>query len=187
MNRLKKRLRSDQGRTPVIDSDTENFMLSAIEEKATYHGRRTEQTMFTHRRVKVRDLKNIANHNLASRGKTQIRSCTTAFNRARPHNLRSAQAKRHLGKGLFCTKQLPKTQTKMNENTHFQRAHKKNIMQMFFSIKTRTVKKYCGARSVDDKAYVRPGTGEGFRSTRNKRILTPAAEDKAKIASLRLA
>ena len=35
-------------------------------------------------------------------------------------------------------------------------------------------------RSIDDKAYLRPGTSEGFSSVRNGRILTPSAESKMK-------
>ena len=33
-------------------------------------------------------------------------------------------------------------------------------------------------RSIDDNAYLRPGTSEGFNSVRNGRILTPAASEK---------
>ena len=33
-------------------------------------------------------------------------------------------------------------------------------------------------RSIDDKAYLRPGTSEGFSSVRNGRILTPSSESK---------
>ena len=34
-------------------------------------------------------------------------------------------------------------------------------------------------RSIDDKAYLRPGTSEGFAKTRNSWILTLSAEQKA--------
>ena len=35
-------------------------------------------------------------------------------------------------------------------------------------------------RSIDDKAYLCPGTSEGFSNTRNQRILTPTDVDKAR-------
>ena len=72
-HRLKRRKTGKQGRPEIIDEEVEEFMLKAIEEKATYHGRRREATMFVNkRRVKVRDLKNIANVNLLQRGKKPI-------------------------------------------------------------------------------------------------------------------
>ena len=92
-NRLKRRKTGEQGRPELIDEEVEEFMLKAIEEKATYHGRRTEATMFVNnRRVKVWDLKNIANANLLKRGKKPIRSSVTAWNRSKPRNVRSIQA-----------------------------------------------------------------------------------------------
>jgi hypothetical protein len=33
-----------------------------------------------------------------------------------------------LGKGLFCCRKPPKTEKALNENTHYQRAHKKNVV-----------------------------------------------------------
>ena len=35
-------------------------------------------------------------------------------------------------------------------------------------------------RSTDDKAYLRPGTSEGFSNTRNQSILTPTDVNKAR-------
>ena len=156
-------------------------MLKAIEEKASYHGRRREATMFVNkRRVKVRDLKNIANVNLLQRGKKPIRSSITAWNRSRPKIVRSTQAKRHRGKMLFCTRKPPKTEDNSNESTHYQRARKKNVVRRLFSRKVGDERKYCFARSIDDKAYVRPGTTEGFEKTRNKRILTPSTNERSR-------
>ena len=154
-------------------------MLKAIEDKATYHGRRKETTMFINkRRVKVRDLKNIVNWNLTERGKKPIKSAITACIQSRPKNKRSTQAKRQRGKMLFCTRKPPKTEDSLNESTHYQRAHKKNVIGRVFSTVVNENRKYCLARSIDDKAYIRPGTSEGFEKIRNKRILVPVAEDK---------
>ena len=115
--------------------------------------------------VKVRDLKNIANANLLKRGKKPIRSSVTAWNRSKPRNIRSIQAKRHKGKMLFCTRKPPKTEDNSNESTHDQRAHKKNVVRKLFSKNVGDERKYSFARSIDDKAYVRPGTSESFEKT----------------------
>ena len=53
-------------------------------------------------------------------------------------------------------------------------------MRRFFSRKVGDERKFCFARSTDDKAYVRPGTSEDFEKTRNKRILTPSANERAR-------
>ena len=179
-HRFKKRKLGNQGRPEAIDEEVEEFILKAIEDKATYHGRRKETTMFTNRRVKVRDLKNIANENLFKRGLKPVKSYVTVYNRSRPRNKRSLQAKRHKGKMLFCTRKPPKTEDNSNESTHYQRAHKKNVVKQFFSERSANETKFSFARSIDDKAYVRPGTSEGFEKTRNKRILTPSAEEKSR-------
>lgn len=102
------------------------------------------------------------------------------YNRARPRNKRSVQAKRHTGKGLFCWKKPPKGEEKSNENTHYQRAHVKNIKKRFWDAKNAESTKFCFMRSMDDKAYLRPGTSEGFEKARNLRILTLTDEEKAR-------
>ena len=107
--------------------DDEDFIAKAIEDKTSYHGRRHDTVLYTGQRVKKKNLFTIANYRLAQRGKKLIRSATTVCNRARPRNKRSVQAKRHTVKGLFCWKKPPKGVEKSNENTHYQRAHVKNI------------------------------------------------------------
>ena len=92
----------------MIDSDTEEQIAKAIEDKATYHGRRHNTTMYTNRRVKVADLPLIANHFLSQKGKRLVRSKTTVWNRSEPRRKNSRQAKLHLGKGYFCTRNPPK-------------------------------------------------------------------------------
>lgn len=180
LNHVGKRKLGDQGRKPLIDSDTEEQIAKAIEDKATYHGRRHNTTMYTNRRVKVADLPGIANHFLALKGKPLVRSKTTVWNWSEPRRKNSIQAKFHLGKGLFCTKKPPKTEASENESTHHQRAHVNNVKMYFFSRKTEDHKKYCLCRSIDDKAYIRPGTGEGMNHARNQRILTLSADERAR-------
>ena len=97
------------------------------------------------------------------------------YNRGKPRSKRSVQAKKHRGKGLFCTKEPPKAEDVDNENTHYQRTHVKNVKCAFFGKEAKDVSHLCFMRSTDDKAYLRLGTLEGFFNARNQRILTPKA------------
>ena len=103
-----------------------------------------------------------------------LKSASTVWDRSRPRNIRSIQSKKHLGKGLFCTSKLPKAEDKDNESTHYQRAHVKNIKLSLF--KDDESAKYSLLHSMDDKAYVRPGTSEGCEKTRRVKILNLANE-----------
>ena len=178
--RVKKRAKTTQDNKTLIDSEDEEFIAKSIEDKATYHGRRHDLVMYTNRRVKKRDLLNIANYRLASKNKKLIESATTVYNRCKPKSSRSVQAKRHKGKGLFCTKKPPKAEDIDNENTHYQRAHVKNIKSAFFGKDVAANSHLCFMRCIDDKAYLRPGTSEGFQNTRNQKILTLTDVAKAK-------
>ena len=107
-NRVKRRKISSQGRPSLLDSEDEEFVAKC---------------MYTNKRVKKSDLLDIANYKLLQRGKQAIRSGNTVYNPSRPRNIRSLQARRHCGKGLFCFKKPPKAEDNDNENTHFQRGH----------------------------------------------------------------
>ena len=159
--------------------------------------------MYTNRRVKARDCLNIVNYNLEKRGKKPVKSYNTVYNRSRPKNTRSIQAKKHRGKGLFCFKKPPKAEDKNNENTKYQRGHVKNIKYAFFAKKRSTEvgadpgdkgasiqyftnknQQYAAddlsiLYSADDKNYLRPGTSEGLSKTRNEKIITLTDVDKA--------
>ena len=74
----------------------------------------------------------------------------------------------------------PKAEDVNNENTHYQQAHVKNIKMEFFSKAKEVTRRFCFMQSVDDKAYLRPGTSEGFQHTRNQRILTSSDAQKAR-------
>ena len=175
-NRLTRRVKST-GRPIIVDEEVEYFVLKCISEKSISHGRRHDTVLYSSRRVKVKDLLGIANFKLREKGK-EIRSATTVWNLSKPKNSRSRQAKLHRGSGLFCTRALYKADDKHNENTHHRRAFKKNVRDFFFSSITESERKFCLMRSIDDKAYLRPGTSEGFNSVRSKRILTPTAKDQ---------
>lgn len=112
-NRIKRR-KLGQGAYRKVDSDDEEFLVKCIEDKATSHGRRHDSVLYLNHRVKAKDLKNTVNHFKEKHGKKLIRSNTTIYNRSRPRNKRSIQAKRHIGKGLFCAKKPSKTEHKSN-------------------------------------------------------------------------
>ena len=63
---------------------------------------------------------------------------------------------------LFCTRKPPKTEDRLDESTHYQGLIRRMSLEGFFSTVVDENKKYCLARSIDDKAYIRPGTSEGF-------------------------
>ena len=179
-HRLKRRKLTSQGAPQLIDTDDEEFIAKCIEDKATYHGRRHNLVMYTNRRVKNQDLKAIANFHLQSRKKKLIKSSTTAYNRCKPKNIRSKQAKQHVGKGLFCCKKPPKAEDCDNENTHYQRAHVKNVKFAFFGKNSDANHDFCFMESTDDKAYIRPGTSEGFSNARSGKIFTLTDEERAR-------
>ena len=70
----RRRCGENVGRPSMLDSDDETFVSKAIEEKATYHGRRHNPIMHTKKWVKVKDLVKIENHRLKQKGKKLIRS-----------------------------------------------------------------------------------------------------------------
>ena len=80
----------------------------------------------------------------------------------------------------MCFKKPPKAEDNENENTHYQRAHVKNIKIAMFSEEAGDAKSFSLLYSVDDKACLRPCTSEGFSSARNQKILTVSDADKAR-------
>lgn len=60
-NRLKRRKLSSQGPKLRLDGDDEDFIAKAIEDKASYHGRRHDTVLYTSQRVKKKNLLTIAN------------------------------------------------------------------------------------------------------------------------------
>ncbi len=179
-NRLGLRMLGNQGRPEMLDAEIEEAILKSVEDVASYHGRRHEATQYLNHRVKGRDLLYTANALLAEKGKSPIQSHITVWNRSRPRRKNTIQAKQHIGLGLWCTKKPPKAEENENELTHHQRAHINNVKMYFFSEKAGNMQKYVTMRSIDDKAYIRPGTGEAMDKSRNQRILTPVAEERAK-------
>ena len=165
------------GRKRELDSDDEEWLLKCIEDKATIHRRRHESVLYTHHRVKTRDLLNIANYRRYKQGKRLLRSVSSVATRARPTNKRSQQAKRHIGKGLWCSKKPPKMEDHGNECTHHQRKQVKLAKEIFFSA-TNEDASLC--ISMDDKAYLRPEISEGAKGARQQTILQPSDKTLAR-------
>ena len=65
---LKRRKTGQQGAPRKLDDEDEDFLEKCVEDKSTYHGRCQNLVMYTNRRVKSRDLLNIANHRLQKAG-----------------------------------------------------------------------------------------------------------------------
>ena len=154
--------------------------MNCIESKTAAHGRRQDQVMCIGRRVKKRDFLQLVNYYRLQRNKKPIKSATTVCNRGRPQNKGSIQAKRHLGMGLFCTKKPPKAEANDNELTHYQRAHKKNVVHHFYAMERKEGDAFVCEMSIDDKAYLCPATSTGMRGAKNQKIFQTCDEIKAR-------
>jgi hypothetical protein len=56
----------------------------------------------------------------------------------------------------------------------------KNVKFSFFGKESEQTSNLCFMRSIDDKAYLRLGTSEGFSNSRNQKILTVTDVEKAR-------
>ena len=156
-NRVKRR-RLGAGRPRAMGEEEEDYMARCIAEKSTAHGGRHNTTMYLNHRVKKRHFLSIVNYSLLQKGKKMKRSPTTVYNHSKPNNVRSKAAKQHLGKWLVCCKKPPKTEDDSVETTHHQRAHVRNA-KMELALQSPESSLVC---SMDDKAYLRPGTDGMF-------------------------
>jgi hypothetical protein len=86
----------------------------------------------------------------------------SSYNRSRPKNKRSFQAKKHLGLGLFCCKKPPKAEDNSGILT------KKNIIRSLNAAPLDP--NFTLYRSYGDKAYLCPGTGTGMMSARSQKV-----------------
>ena len=98
-NRYKDR-KIGAGAPSLLDSEDEEFIAKAIEDKSSAHGRRHDTTLYLHHRIKSRDLLTLANYNLAKRGKRLIKSSQTVYLRARPRKVNTIEGRRHTGKNI---------------------------------------------------------------------------------------
>lgn len=176
-NRIKRRKLGAQ-RPKEMDEDEEQYLLKAIDEMSTTHGRRHDTVLYLHHRVKSRDMLRIVNHRREMKGKRPLKAVSTVLARGKPKRISSIQSKRHLGQSLFCCKKPPKTEDSETELTHHQRAHVKNAVEHFcYDLDDR---KHTVIKSMDDKAYVRPGTSVGFRDVKKSGIFQPSDPQAAR-------
>ena len=170
INRCKKNIIKDRrlgsGQKPGMDEIDEQFLVQSITKKATAHGRRHDSVMYLNHRVKKSDFLRIVNYSRLQRALQPMRSVTAVYNRLRPKNERSVQAKRHCGLGLFCCKKPPKAEDNSGILTHYCRAQKKNIRYLCDHFPNKNSTLY---RSFDDKAYLCPGTSTGMRNARSQK------------------
>ena len=180
LNRTRKNLIKDRrlklrrlgsGRSTAMDEEDEKMLVDCIMDKGTAHGRRQDSVLYLNHRVKKKDFRNIVNISRRQRGLPLIRSATTPYNRSRPKNKRSLQAKKHLGMGLFCCKKPPKVEDISGILTHYCRAHKENIIRSMNAAPLDL--KFTLYRSYDDKAYLCPGTSTGMMSARSQKVYQP--------------
>lgn len=156
-NRVKKR-KLGAGPNDKIDEEDEEFLLNCIESKATAHGRRHDSVLYLSHAVRKKDFKRLINHHRTSTGKAPIKSSTTVYNRAKPKNIRSLQAKRHRGKWLFACKKPTKSEERNKVHTKHQRAHvKRAVIHLCKSDKSLSL-----IHSMDDKAYLKPEASDGL-------------------------
>ncbi|CAG2187339.1 unnamed protein product [Mytilus edulis] len=151
-------LKLGAGPKEKIDEEDEDFLLNCIESKATAHGRRHDSVLYLNHSVRKRDFKNIVNHFRISKGKQTIKSSTTVYNRGRPKNTRTLQAKQHKGKWLFSSKKPTKSEEKNRIHTKHKRAHvKRAVIHLCKEDQDLAL-----IHSMDDKAYLKPEASDGL-------------------------
>ena len=170
----------DKGRPSMVPTAAELSMAKALDGSSSAHGRRDNPVMFLHHRLKMKSLHSVCNDTLESMGLPPVKSATTVYNRSLPRRANSIQSKRHVGEAYWCTRKPPKTEEKSNESTHHQRAQVSVLKDYFFSEDSEFDRSDIFQRSFDDKAYIRPGTGDAMDRTRNTRILVSSDPKKRK-------
>ena len=164
--RLSKR-KLGSGRKRLVTEGGERFVAKCIEGKSTAHGRRHDDKLYVGRRVKKKDFLRLINQYQRNNNLPIVRSATTILNRGRAKNIKSIQAKRHIGLALFCCKKSPKSINRNNLLTHYCHAYKKNVIRFLHLRVDSGLVLY---RSFDDKAYLCPETSTGMQSARSQRI-----------------
>ena len=144
------------GRKVVMDENDEIFLAKAIENKATAHIRRKESVLYINHRVKKKDLLKLVNYNREMHSLSLLKSVTAVYNRSRPKNIRSTEARNDMGFGLFSCRKPPQTEDLDNLLTHFCRVHKKYIIRKLCENGNKLAKVLF--RSFDDKAYFSANT-----------------------------
>lgn len=153
--------RKGQGRGRVkIDRGAELAIYNVLQEQLVAHKSRKGPAMME-KRVTVKEMRHVANEWLKTHGKPQIKSYETARSWGKSRRSRSIQSVQHRGRSLWSYCRPQKRYTDRHINTHYNRAHIKMYTRKVFSYNT-CLKKFTIRRCIDDKAYLRCGTSEGF-------------------------
>lgn len=144
-----------------INREAEKEVFAAIQEHLVAHDRRkgNPETGYIEGRITCKQLTKIANNWLRKNGHKVIKSQETVRSWGKARNKRTRQATQHRGSNLWA-RQKPQ---KIYLNIHYNRAHIKYYTRMIFGHATRDkFKQHTIRRAMDDKAYIRCGTSEGF-------------------------
>ena len=108
-------------------------------------------------------MQRIANRFLKKAGKKVVLSKETVRSWGKCRNKRSRQSKQHRGLNLWAHLRAEKKQQNKHINIHYNRAHIKSYTRFAFG-RSSVVhgKNLVIRRAIDDKAYIRCGTSEGF-------------------------
>jgi hypothetical protein len=101
--------KKSSGRKRLMGEEDEKRLLKCIEEKSSAHGhgRRGDEKLYTAQRIKKTDFVKLINYFHQERNLPLIKSATTVFNRSKPHNKRSRQAKIKLVLACFAQRRVP--------------------------------------------------------------------------------
>lgn len=168
-NTLQQQKEKGKGRVR-IDRGAEVAVFHALQEQLTAHVKRKDAPELE-KRVHNKELRQIANKWLEQHGKSKIRSYETVRSWGRTKRKGTHQSKQHRGQSLWRYKRPKKSYTEEHPNLHYNRAHIKQYMRLLFSRNHRISKRFTLRRCMDDKAYLRCGTSEGFSRPRTKPLM----------------
>ena len=145
-----------------IDRGAEMAIFQTLQEQWVAHKSITGAPVLE-KRLHNREMRQIANKWLAANGKRLIKLYETIRSWGKPKNKRSIQSLQHRGKGLSSHRKPQKKYPGAHVNIHYNRAYIKHYTRLIFSNKTKNkYRHYSLRRCIDDKAYLRCGTSEGF-------------------------
>ena len=151
-----------------IDLGAEIAVFEVLQEQLKTHRRRwgDEGTGYLEhdQRMQSREMLKVANDYLATHRRKPIKSRETVRSWGRCKNKRYCQAQQHRGRNVWAHLRAPKKQCECHINMHYNRSHIKNYTRLAFGgAKNLLAERGLVIRqAIDNKAYVRCGTSEGF-------------------------
>ena len=83
-------------------------------------------------------------------GKSMLKSSSTVYNRMKPINVHHTEAKKHIGRSLFCIRNPSKIEANEKMHTKYQRTHVKQCLQ-HLSAKDKTQNGPCNQQKTLDR------------------------------------